>query len=279
MAFSFECVALSHIGNHRKNNEDNFFIGKLLTLDEQRSMSQFENRFIQKKIEVDGEMNRIFAVSDGMGGYEDGEVASFIVTEALESFTQSHQSKASSKRLTKFSYIQAFQEMIQQTNQTLLEQSSGEIDNMGATLSGLIVFADEAAPFNIGDSSTFIYENGSLRKLTTDDNEANRFKKFDIGGFERSGKRLIKYFGLPKSSGDLTAVISTPVILNEGQLFLISSDGLTDCLSHEKISQVIEKYSEDLEKVSMELIEAAIDDENSGRDNITIVVVKIKKSF
>lgn len=278
MSFSFECVALSHIGNHRKNNEDNFFIGKLLTLDEQRSMSQLENRFIQKKNEVDGEMNRIFAVSDGMGGYEDGEVASFIVTEALESFIQTHQSKAASKRLTKFSYIQAFQEMIQQTNQTLLE-SSGEIDNMGATLSGLIVFADEAAPFNIGDSSTFIYENGSLRKLTTDDNEANRFKKFDIGGFGRSGKSLIKYFGLPKSSGVLTAEISTPVILNVGQLFLISSDGLTDSLSHEKISQVLMKYSDDPEKVSMELIEAALDGENNGRDNITIVIVKIKKSF
>jgi len=279
MAFSFECFVITHIGNRRKNNEDNFFIGKLLTPDEQRSMSQSENRVIQKKIVADGAINRIFAVSDGMGGHKHGEVASCMVTEALDKFTGSHQVKASRKRSEKFAYIQAFQEMIQQTNLNILEHADGEneIENMGSTLSGLIVFADEVAPFNIGDSSTFLFENGTLQKLTIDDNEAARFEKSGVE-LVSNGKRLIKYFGLPKSSGVLTATVSTPIPLRAGQIFVVSSDGLTDCLSPDSISKILGEYTGNPEKASAELVEAALHEENGGRDNITVVVLKIQKS-
>lgn len=279
MAFCYECAAISHIGSRRKNHEDNFFIGELLTLDEQASLSQAGRKYIQKNLSADNSRNHIFAVSDGMGGHRDGEVASYMVADALRRFTASGRSKAFRRRQEKFRYIQDFQDMIWQTNRKMLECSGGdnEADHMGATLSGVILFADEIVPFNIGDSSTFLFQNNELRKLTVDDNGACWLEKNGRAEPEAKGRRLTKYFGLPESGGVLTAALSDPFAICEGQLLLISSDGLTDCLPDEKIAGVLADHSEDIKKTADILIENALASENGGRDNITAVVLKIKK--
>lgn len=279
MIYAFTCCATTHIGNRRKNNEDNFFITEILSPEEQNSMSQTGSKVIQKSVYSDGTVNRIYAVSDGMGGHKNGEVASSMVVEAIRSFTEKHQARACLRRQEKFDYIQAFQQMIHQTNQDMHGRSDGEqeIDNMGATLSGLIAFADEAVAFNIGDSSTFLYEDGMLRKLTVDDNEAERFGGVAIAALEANGKRLTKYFGMSNSNGLLTARISPPIMLRVGQVFLIASDGLTDNLSLENMAEIIQKSRADPAETSTLLIESALNAENGGRDNITAVVLRVQK--
>ena len=279
MTYAFTCCATTHIGNRRKNNEDNFFITEILSPEEQNSMSQTGSKVIQKNVYSDGTVNRIYAVSDGMGGRKNGEVASSMVVEAIRSFTEKHQTRACFRRQEKFDYIQAFQQMIHQTNQDMHGRSDGEreIYNMGATLSGLIAFADEAVAFNIGDSSTFLCEDGMLRKLTVDDNEAERFSGVEIAALEANGKRLTKYFGMSNSNGLLTARISSPIMFRVGQIFLIASDGLTDNLSLDDMAEIIQKSRGDPAETSTQLIESALNAENGGRDNITAVVLRVQK--
>lgn len=281
MAFLYECVAISHIGNHRKNNEDNFFIGESLTAHEQASMSQSGEKYRKKRVVADSGKNRIFAVSDGMGGHQDGEVASCMAVEALGQFDSLGQERACCRRQEKFAYIQAFQDMIQQTNRNMLKYSGAEegIGQMGATLSGAIFFADEFVPFNIGDSSTFLYERGNktLRKLTVDDNEAARLQKIGGGKPGSKGKRLTKYFGLPESEGALTATLSSPISIQDGQTLLISSDGLTECLSQEDIVRVLSGNMGDIGATADALIGHALTAKNGGHDNITVVVIKIQR--
>ncbi len=282
MTFSFRCTAVTHIGNRRRNNEDNFFIegGALLSSDEQQSMSQIECRSIKKSSSFDGTANRIYAVSDGMGGHRDGEIASRIVVEALASLSSQHQAKASFKRQEKFEFIQLFQEMIAQTNAEILNLS-GDFDpsGMGATLTGVLFFTEEAVSFNIGDSSTFLYENGSIQKLTIDDNEAELFKANGTTSADSSGKRLTKYFGMPRSCGILTARISSPIPLRSGQIYLIASDGLTDYLSLDEMAQAIKRNDCNPDSIASQLIENVLNLENGGHDNITAVVVKVYKTL
>ena len=277
MEFLYECFAISHIGNQRKSNEDNFYIGELIASEEQSSMSQSQAKSISKNVLVDEPGNRIFAVSDGMGGHEFGEVASYIVVKSLDDFSAMQGVKSSHKNKEKFDYVQDFQKMIDETNNKVNKFAIDEdvYENIGATLSGVVIFPDEAVPFNIGDSVTFIYENKKLHKLTTDDNEAAMFAGTATGKLEAHGKRLTKYFGLPQSFGTLTATISKPVPLKSGQIFIIASDGLTDSISESKISQILEESIINIEDAVNMLIEASLCEKDGGRDNITIVIVKV----
>ena len=100
MAFSFKCMVATHIGNRRKNNEDNFFIGEILTHEEQAAMSQTKNRLAMKNLIADNTVNKIFAVSDGMGGHKYGEMASLIAVETINNFTNSHKEKSQYKSNT-----------------------------------------------------------------------------------------------------------------------------------------------------------------------------------
>lgn len=275
--YSLQCAALTHMGNRRKNNEDNFFIGEMLTAREQASMSQSGRKCIKRSLVTDGGQNRIFAVSDGMGGHENGEVASCMAMEALSRFAASNQAKPTVKQRDKFAYIEAFQDMIRQTNRKILGSSvnGSEDAGMGATLSGLIVFADETVTFNIGDSSVFLFEKNTVCKLTRDDNEAARFGEEGREMAGRKGRRLTKYLGLPESEGMLTAAISHPIPIRQGQIFLISSDGLTDCLWGKEIEKILADSSDNMGRAADKLIEGALGAKNGGNDNITVVLLKI----
>jgi protein phosphatase len=279
MAYSYECFAVTHIGNERKNNEDNFFIGELISPNEQSLMSQFEIKSYTKSIVADGGKNRIIAVSDGMGGHEFGEVASYYVVNALDEFSFEHNQASCHNRKEKFEYIQSFQKMVNQTNQKIngFASNMNVADNMGATLSGVILFSDEVVTFNVGDSSTFVFERNKLRKLTTDDNEAEMIGSTRTMKLEVNGKRLTKYFGFPASSGVLTATISKPLSLKLGQIYVIVSDGLTDSLSQDSISLILAKNSDNIETAVNRLLAAALSKDGGGRDNITIVLLKITK--
>ena len=279
MTYKFDCYATTHIGNRRANNEDNFFIGEFITRDEQSLISQTGVREINKSVCLDGTINRIFAVSDGMGGHKNGEVASSMAVEAIREFTRKHLTAACRKDQQKFLFVQNFQQMIHQTNLEMLHYYEGdhELDNMGTTLSGLIMFADEAVAFNVGDSSTYLFMNDVLNKLTVDDNEAERFSDIDNASLEANGKRLTKYLGMPESNGLLSARISEPIALREGQIYIIASDGLTDSLSTEEIKDIIKKSQVEKIEISKQLVESALGAENGGSDNVTVVVLKVQK--
>ncbi|MCL2086073.1 MAG: serine/threonine-protein phosphatase [Oscillospiraceae bacterium] len=273
--FSFECFAVTHIGNYRVNNEDNFFIGELLTPTQQKSMSQTGIRQIGKRAKSN--TNRLFAVTDGMGGHEQGEAASFIVADSLREFVAENGACLSSERKEKFEYVEAFQRMVRRTNQKILEHpNKGNIRRMGATLSGLFIFCDEAAPINIGDSSTFVIEQNTLEKLTVDNNEMSMLKSIEsVAMLPSNGRRLIKYFGLPRENGVLTATISRPLKLKDEQIFVIATDGLTDDLSFNEILKIVEENKNNIEKAAVKLIESALNKENGGGDNITVIVLKV----
>lgn len=277
--FFYECAVITHIGNRRKNNEDNFFIGngEILLPEEQQTMAQDGTKVIRKHTSLDGAVNRLYAVSDGMGGYKNGEIASRMVAEALLEFSKQHMGKASRWRWAKYEFMQLFQDMVYQTNQDILNYSGNdmEVNGMGTTLSGVMLFSNEAVAFNIGDSATFLCEGGIAQKLTVDDNEAQRFSDVDSSLLEANGRRLTKYFGMSSACGVLTAGISPPIRLRTGQIYIIASDGLTGCASTEELAKAVSEGEAHPETIAERLVERELKKKNGGRDNITVVVLKV----
>lgn len=278
MKLSFECAVVSHIGNCRKNHEDNFYIGEILSPEEQMSLSGEGKKSVLKVCAADNSRNRVFAVSDGMGGHKNGELASCIAAKELCLFSASDHRRAFKRRRDKFRYIQDFQDMIRRTNKKILEHPEGGsgIEQMGATFSGVIFFAGEMVSFHIGDSAVFLWEKGELRKLTEDD--AKFYPKAGDGDrAERGNRRLTKYLGIPETGGFLAATVSDPIPLRGGQIILASTDGLTDSLSVEKIAGILSAHKDNAVDAAKILTDCALADSGGGYDNITAVVVRVRK--
>lgn len=152
-------VCFSHIGK-RPNHEDNFLVnGFYLTPDSQKQMSDNRCCFAS---EPALSRVRLFAVSDGMGGHNAGEVASRICVEKLALAQKELQQYNSLKEVV--AYLQT---AITEINNTVcnLSRKQNELKGMGATLVLFVVCGMEYAVLNIGDSRAYHLTMKHLFKL------------------------------------------------------------------------------------------------------------------
>src|SRR5690606_12027371 len=99
---------------------------------------------------IDG--SYLFAVIDGMGGYESGEIAAKIVGENIETLLSTIQT------------IDAFhvQKAINKSNIAIRQQKNGITESMGATIGGVIIKGTDATSFWIGDVKILHFRNKKL---------------------------------------------------------------------------------------------------------------------
>lgn len=236
--------AISDIGCVRKNNEDMAYVaGKLIRDGETEGV-----------VELSQEIPAVaFAVADGMGGYEGGEVASEIVCRSYSSFIKKGLPKEDSET------IEAIKEWTIKANNLVLETGKlrPELNEMGTTLIGMIIDKSSLFVINIGDSRCYRMRNGILKQLSTDHSERER-----TGNPNTPGNLIYNFLGnYPK---DFFSDISIYEPL-AGDSYLLCSDGLSDL--------VIEDIIEENFFKPHKLIELA--KEAGGRDNITIIKIQI----
>jgi protein phosphatase len=81
---------------------------------------------------------------------------------------------------------------------------------------------------------------------------------------------LVKSLGMEQ--GGLEADIYT-IQLQEGQIFITCSDGLSNMVSDQRIGKIVQERSKNIELLPKVLINEA--NKNGGKDNITVVISKI----
>lgn len=195
-----------------------------------------------------------FAVADGMGGYEGGEVASEIVCRSFSSFIKKGLTGDDSET------IHAIKQWSVAANNLVLETGKlrPELSEMGTTFVGMIIEKTSLFIINIGDSRCYRLRNGILKQMSTDHSERER-----TGKPETPSNLIYNYLGnIPK---DFFSDISIYEPL-AGDSYLLCSDGLSDLVSNEFIEENFFEPEKLIEKAK----------EAGGRDNITIVTVILK---
>lgn len=213
----------------------------------------------------------VFAVADGMGGHNAGEVASTMALGTLfDAFqTQTYGGKQhdalpkSADELVRA--IEEANRKIHQRAQVRGDSSKGEsMSGMGCTiLSVRFSFADEMAYIaHVGDSRAYRFRKGSLLQLTTDHTLASR------GVEGHDAHKLSRALGvLP----DVMVEVTTDSI-QEGDVYMLCTDGLSRMVPTKKLSKILEETF-DLEKASKFLIAEA--NRAGGHDNISVILVRI----
>ncbi len=207
----------------------------------------------------------IFAVADGMGGAQAGEVASSIAARAFE--TEIDEEGSAEKQL---------KEIFQSANSEIhaLAEKDSSRAGMGTTLTTAIVRGDDVSIAHVGDSRAYVLRDGELKQLTKDHSlveELRRQGRLTDEQAEEHPQRSIITRALGPE--DKVKVDTMTFASRDGDVFLLSSDGLTTMVGEDRIRAILTE-SKSLSSAVSKLIDEA--NSAGGRDNITAVAFRVE---
>lgn len=239
-----QVFAKTDIGRERKINEDFYYISKP-----------------EDKI-------KLFILADGMGGYNAGEVASKMATEALKEYIQKHFEK---NKGSKEDIEQLLRDAIEYANDVVYKksQSKKELSGMGTTLDVCLIYNSRIYIGHIGDSRVYRIRKEFMRKITKDHSyvqkliEDGTITKEEAYNHPKKNM-LTKALGCtPEADPD----VYTKTFIKD-DIILMTSDGLTNMVKEDEIFRIIKK---DKENAAENLVNQA--NYNGGYDNITVVLI------
>jgi serine/threonine protein phosphatase PrpC len=246
-ANEIRAVSLSHVGR-RKNNDDNLCVRPELGL---------------------------FAVADGMGGYEGGEVASHLAIDELTEFVARNKRDPGGTWPCKEDKKRAFIEnllaaVVMVAHQKIVSERHDLLAQMGSTVVAAMVDAGRLVFAHVGDSRLYRLRAGQITQLTRDH---SLWAELEENGLTEHRSRedfpyrnqITRALGTNVARPDLGSVE-----LQSGDTFLLCSDGLYDPLKDEQLARLM---ALPLEEAAAALVQAAYDAGSS--DNISVVVIRV----
>jgi serine/threonine protein phosphatase PrpC len=206
----------------------------------------------------------LFAIADGMGGAQAGEVASRLATAALK---ESGSDADGEQRII---------DLIQEANRRVYDRSSTDpnTSGMGTTITVALVENEEVAFGHVGDSRAYLIRDARMEQLTEDHSLVNELLKTGKLSQEEAEAHPQRSVITRALGTDPDVDVDTfSVAVQTGDLFLLCSDGLTDMVSETSILDVVEQHRDDINRALKALVKEA--NRGGGQDNITVVAFEI----
>ena len=248
-----EAFGQTDVGRRRKLNEDNFL--------------------------ADTDIN-LYAVCDGMGGHNAGEVASKMAIETLGAFIgKSHKEKEITWPYgldVNLSFDgNRLKTALKLANKKVFKAADNREDytGMGTTAVGAIVSGDVLTVGSAGDSRCYVFADGKLTQITRDDSWVSAAWAEGILSADEIERHPLKNV-ITKAIGakediDINVVEHK---LKPGDVAMICSDGLHSMISDEQILAAVTPFPASLEEAAAKLIDAA--NAAGGKDNVSVVLVR-----
>jgi protein phosphatase len=207
----------------------------------------------------------LFAVADGMGGAQAGEVASATAIEVLSGGLGDGESVE-----------QRLSASVRQANSQIhaLSVADDERAGMGTTVTAAYVGENNVTLVHVGDSRCYRWRDGALERLTDDHSLVEEMVRqgqlTEEQALDHPQRSIITRALGPESVVEPDA---QTVGARDGDLLLLCSDGLSTMISDEQIAAILAR-DEPLKATTRGLIAAA--NEAGGRDNITVVLMRLE---
>lgn len=206
----------------------------------------------------------LFAVADGVGGHEKGEVASRTAIETvLEGFREASRGEPLSGLLGK---------LVRRANTRVLDV--GMNSGMATTLVACALRYDRAVVAHVGDSRCYLVRGKSATLLTRDHTVANDQARLGLLSSSEVAEAETRHI-LSRSLGtelSVNAEIDDHQVL-PGDTLLLCSDGLHGAISAEDIARVVSETA-DVELAARRLV--ALANEKDGSDNVTAQLIRVQ---
>ena len=240
------CAGATDIGRKRKTNQDSICLDHT---------------------------HHFFAVADGMGGHNGGDIASQLSVKVMPEYF--------AKNIAGNESVVVMKKMIQEVNQAILQKAQEDptLQGMGTTVSAVHFAGPQLVIGNVGDSRVYLINNHKIYQMTRDHSFVQ--EKLNMGIYTREDavkdpqkNVLVRSVGFEADL--LVDVFNYRICKND--IFMICSDGLHGKVSDSDILHIVERNipdpahcsTQDVEKTIQELIQQAND--NGGQDNISVIL-------
>jgi PPM family protein phosphatase len=253
----FSCVGMSDPGRVREHNEDT--------------------------IGTDADIGLV-VLADGMGGYKAGEVASGIAVRTVMSLLKDAveredltlrdpESGLSRPGILLRDAITRANKIIYQTART-----QANCEGMGTTVVAGLFFDDRLTIAHVGDSRLYRMRGSEFKQVTQDHSLMQELVARGFYTPEEAQRAAAKNYVTRALGVEPTVEVDvTEVPVQRDDLFLLCSDGLSDMVEDDDIQLTISTFGANLETLARQLV--LLGNDNGGRDNISIVLVKALDSF
>jgi serine/threonine protein phosphatase PrpC len=216
------------------------------------------------------EAGNLFAVADGMGGHQAGEVASGLALSVTGQYVEDNLGLIGGEKLVEKAVASANAAVHQKA------ASSARFRDMGTTLTLLYREGDTAYIGHVGDSRAYLFRAGRLRALTRDHSlVATLVEEGEITEEEArthpQRNIILRALGLePQVEVDVVSVKIEP-----GDEFLLATDGMTGLVTDEEIGGVLVAEADPV-RAARRLVDLAL--EAGGTDNVSVVLAFFRES-
>lgn len=239
---------MTNPGRCRENNEDAYLL-------------EDEGRYV------------IAAVADGIGGYEGGEVASYLACKCISDYLGDSPEKDLGEDVLKQAIIYA-------NNAVVSQQQNPRLSNMGCVLTAVLFDLEQhlAHMCHVGDTRLYKYKDGVLTKLSRDHSLVGLQEDAGVLSEEEAMSHprrniITRFIGNSRLDWNTNYMMDLSFPIEVDTQYLICSDGLYDMIASAEIMEVLAQESSLQQKV-----EGLINRANlaGGKDNITAIVLGAK---
>lgn len=234
---SFATAARTHVGLRLKHNEDGYLARPEVGL---------------------------WAVADGMGGHQAGDLASRVVVDALGAIPQ---------RPSGFALLSAVRDSLAAANRDLLAHaetlSKGAV--IGSTVAALVTYEDHYACVWAGDSRAYLQRGELLMRLTHDHSLIQEL--IDTGQLDEAEarrRRISNIITRAVGAAETLELSESHGDIRPGDVFLLCSDGLTGLVEDAEIRDILATF--EIEAAADRLLGLTL--ERGARDNVTLMLVR-----
>jgi PPM family protein phosphatase len=210
----------------------------------------------------------LFAIADGMGGAQAGELASRLAAATV-----------GRAETTEGSGRDRVIALIEAANRSVYERAAGDqsVSGMGTTMTAALVEDDQVWVGHVGDSRAYLLRDGALEQITEDHSlvaELVRSGRLTPDEADQHPHRSVITRALGTDAD--VAVDAIAVRTQPGDVFMLCSDGLSSMVDDAVMLEQLERHREDLDAAARSLVDSA--NRAGGEDNITVVLFEVAGS-
>jgi len=251
------CVGVSDAGRVREHNEDT--------------------------IGTDADIGLV-VLADGMGGYKAGEVASGIAVRTVMSLLKEAVEREDLAQRDPESGLSRpgilLRDAIHRANKVIYQtaRTQANCEGMGTTVVAGLFFDDKLTIAHVGDSRLYRLRGTEFRQVTQDHSLLQELVARGFYTPEEAQRAAAKNYVTRALGVELTVEVDvTEIPVDKDDVFLLCSDGLSDMVDDDDIQLTISTFGANLQTLARQLV--LLGNDNGGRDNISIVLVKVLDAF